>query len=307
MAGARLHLKTPRAAARSRAPGGTRRTPGAGSSSSSPSASSTPSSSSWSSRQRHTLGTRRQAAFGAAGVGSSGVGQREPPTTSNPLAGSKSSKRYRGKRPKIAVDVDEVLAQFLLSLNKYYDDRFSKQFELAHYDEYYFCKVWDCTPELSNDIVHQFFDSHYFRDGIVPVPGALGALRRLQHKCDLVVITSRQNAIREATERWVAKHYPDVFGDLYFCNHFALDGESVSKADMCARVGADLLIDDNPGYALDCAESGLDVILFDYQGTYPWSKACADHERISKCADWEGILAKVDDLYFLPTLPPIEG
>ncbi|QDZ23033.1 haloacid dehalogenase-like hydrolase [Chloropicon primus] len=217
----------------------------------------------------------------------------------------KATKRYRGSRPKVAVDVDEVLAQFLLSLNSYYEDRFSKRYGIEHYDEYYFCKIWDCSPDDSNDIVHQFFDSHHFRDGIVPVPGALQALRELRTKCDLVVITSRQNAIRSATERWVESHFPGVFEDLFFCNHFALDGESVSKAEMCSRVGADLLIDDNPGYASDCAGSGLDVILFDYKSSYPWSKACEEHENIRRCADWEEILDKIEELYFRPTLPPI--
>ena len=100
------------------------------------------------------------------------------------------------------------------------------------------------------------------------MPGALQALRALQAKCDLVVITSRQNVIQDATAKWVETHFPGIFSDLYFCNHFALDGESVTKAAMCSRVGADLLIDDNAGYALDCAKSGLDVILFDYQSTY---------------------------------------
>ena len=97
-------------------------------------------------------------------------------------------KRPRGYRPRIAVDVDEVLAQFLLSLNSYYAERFGKQYHIEHYDEYYFCKVWNCSPEASNDIVHQFFESHHFRDGIVPVPGALDVLKKLQSKCDLVVV-----------------------------------------------------------------------------------------------------------------------
>jgi len=228
------------------------------------------------------------------------------PGIQNPRERAGITKRYRGDRPKIAVDVDEVLAQFLLSLNAYYADRFSETFEVRHYHEYYFCKVWNCSPDASNEIVHQFFDSRHFREEILPVPGALHALRALQAKCDLVVITSRQNVIQDATARWVETHFPGIFSDLYFCNHFALDGESVTKAAMCSRVGADLLIDDNAGYALDCAKSGLDVILFDYQSTYPWSKSCDDHEKIRTCTDWNGVLKRVDELYFLPTLPPID-
>lgn len=33
-----------------------------------------------------------------------------------------------------------------------------------------------------------------------------------------------------------------------------------------------MLIDDNPVYAAECAEAGLQVLLYDWQTGYPWSK-----------------------------------
>ena len=33
-----------------------------------------------------------------------------------------------------------------------------------------------------------------------------------------------------------------------------------------------MLIDDNPRYAVECAEAGIDVLLYDWQLNYPWSK-----------------------------------
>ncbi len=33
-----------------------------------------------------------------------------------------------------------------------------------------------------------------------------------------------------------------------------------------------MLIDDNPRYAVECAEAGMDVLLYDWQLCYPWSK-----------------------------------
>jgi hypothetical protein len=37
-------------------------------------------------------------------------------------------------------------------------------------------------------------------------------------------------------------------------------------------IGAHVLIDDNVGYALDCADAGIHVLLYDWEGSYPWSK-----------------------------------
>ena len=33
-----------------------------------------------------------------------------------------------------------------------------------------------------------------------------------------------------------------------------------------------MLIDDNPRYAVECAEAGIDVLLYDWHLSYPWSK-----------------------------------
>jgi hypothetical protein len=37
-------------------------------------------------------------------------------------------------------------------------------------------------------------------------------------------------------------------------------------------IGASILIDDNPGYAVECAEAGINVLLYDWNEKYPWSK-----------------------------------
>lgn len=49
-------------------------------------------------------------------------------------------------------------------------------------------------------------------------------------------------------------------------------------------IGASVLIDDNPLYAVECAEAGMEVLLYDWQLCYPWSKtldgcACASAAR----------------------------
>ena len=40
----------------------------------------------------------------------------------------------------------------------------------------------------------------------------------------------------------------------------------------CRTIGARLLIDDNPSYATECAAAGIHVLLYDWEGRYPWSK-----------------------------------
>lgn len=40
---------------------------------------------------------------------------------------------------------------------------------------------------------------------------------------------------------------------------FVLQGASRKKSEICASIGAHVLIDDNPSYAIDCASNGIQV------------------------------------------------
>lgn len=124
------------------------------------------------------------------------------------------------------------------------------------------------------------------------MPGARRALERVARRsgADLVVVTSRQHVIQDATLAWLDAHYPGLFRDVYFGNHFALSGASRSKSEICRAAGAHVLVDDNPGYAVDCARAGLHVLLYDWGGAYPWAKLtakqAAEHPNVTVVRDW---------------------
>ena len=102
--------------------------------------------------------------------------------------------------------------------------------------------------------------------------GAYEALQRLKEDHELAVVTSRQFAIQEATLEWIYRTYPDTFDSVHFGNHWAKAGMSRKKSEICRQIGADVLIDDNPMYAYDCASAGMQVLLFNWDLAYPWSQ-----------------------------------
>ena len=51
-----------------------------------------------------------------------------------------------------------------------------------------------------------------------------------------------------------------------------LCGAGCERSAARRDIGASVLIDDNPRYAVECAEAGIDVLLYDWQLGYPWSK-----------------------------------
>lgn len=82
-----------------------------------------------------------------------------------------------------------------------------------------------------------------------------------------------------------------MFDEIHFGNHFALDGGSRPKSEICRSLNAKVLIDDNPSYAIECAEAGIRVLLFDYENSYPWSKTefAEKHPLVHKVENWEEV------------------
>jgi len=191
----------------------------------------------------------------------------------------------------VAVDVDEVLGSFVSALNRFIADRYSSNHSVSEYHVYEFFKIWNCSRDEADIRVHEFFKTSYFKMGIHPIPGAQRALHKLSRFCNLSVVTSRQNAIKDHTIDWIEKHYPGLFQEIHFGNHFALDGESRPKSEICRSLGAKVLIDDNPKYAIECAEVGIKVLLFDYENSYPWCKieSINHHPLVTKVHNWEEV------------------
>ncbi|KAE9609955.1 hypothetical protein Lal_00006861 [Lupinus albus] len=191
----------------------------------------------------------------------------------------------------VAVDVDEVLGNFVSALNKFIADRYSSQYSVSEYHVYEFFKIWNCSRDEADFRVHEFFKTPYFKSGIHPLPGAQLALQKLSRFCNLSVVTSRQNVIKDHTIEWIEKNYPGLFHEIHFGNHFALDGVSRPKSEICRSLNAKVLIDDNPRYAMECAESGIRVLLFDYEDSYPWSKdeSVDKHPLVTKVKNWEEV------------------
>ncbi|KAF3439755.1 hypothetical protein FNV43_RR18033 [Rhamnella rubrinervis] len=200
----------------------------------------------------------------------------------------------------VAVDVDEVLGNFLSALNRFIADRYSSFHSVSEYHVYEFFKIWNCSRDEAAMRVHEFFKTSYFKTGIHPIPGSQQALDKLSRFCSLSVVTSRQNAIKDHTIEWIEKHYPGMFEEIHFGNHFALNGESKPKSEICRSLGAKVLIDDNPRYALECAEAGMRVLLFDYENSYPWCKieSIDQHPLVTKVHNWEEVERQLITLAF---------
>ena len=197
--------------------------------------------------------------------------------------------------PIIAVDIDEVLCPFVPALAAWHNREYGTTLSVENFRSYTFADVWGGSREAAAAKVSSFFASSDFAS-LAPLPGAGEALRALAPHARLVVVTARAHAVAGTTRTFLDAHYGGLFADVLHSNAWSASGPRESKATLCARINAHLLIDDNHQYAHEVALAGIPTLLF---GAYPWNEGSCSSSQVTRVADWpealREVLARLED------------
>ncbi|MBR9706919.1 MAG: hypothetical protein GOV15_00605 [Candidatus Diapherotrites archaeon] len=125
-----------------------------------------------------------------------------------------------------------------------------------------------------------------------PMHGAIQAIKELNKKHELVIVTSRRPHMQRMTLKWLDKYFPGQFKQIYFTTtnlHGPRDKKQ--KAEKCVKAHIPLLIDDSLSYAKHCAEKGINVLLY----TQPWNQKPGEQlpKKITRVKNWKGILKEI--------------
>jgi len=180
----------------------------------------------------------------------------------------------RVNEPVIALDVDEVLVQYVGGFRKYMQKErpngpldTDSIFHEAHSPT----SPWRLQFALSGGL-----------DNLEMVPGAAVSLQKFRSAgIRLEAVTSRPPIMRQSTEALLAKLFaPDTFAAY----HFVGPGE---KGRTCNAIGAIALVDDQFPNCVDACSCGVTCVLFDHCGSYPWSQNLPEMPpNCKRCKTW---------------------
>jgi len=198
------------------------------------------------------------------------------------------------KKIIIAVDIDDVLADSTEALRVEVNKRLGVNLTPEHYQipgEYqdYYAKVWS-THGLAERISMKELEPQMEAEQshLKLRPGAKEALQILATKYKILIITSRQESWRSATERWLHSNLGDVFSEVIFTTGKETT-KHMSKGEICARYGVSWLIDDNVEHAQSALNEGIGVILY---GEYGWHYK--PPAGVIRCKDWAAVVEYLD-------------
>ncbi|MEK6741915.1 MAG: hypothetical protein AABX91_00455 [Nanoarchaeota archaeon] len=187
-------------------------------------------------------------------------------------------------KPKIAVDIDGVLADYQISFVEFYNKRNGKNFSIQNLIGHDFWLSFGISKEKAEKEIIDFFSSEKFKK-LSPVTDSQDAIKLLAQKNILSIVTARPDFVRETTLEWLDAHFPNIFSEIHFTSQFGGNGPREKKSDFCLDYNYEIIIEDIVEHANECAEKGIKVFLLNR----PWNKNFSLHPLVQRVNDWNEI------------------
>ncbi|MFT7644574.1 MAG: putative HAD superfamily protein [Candidatus Paceibacteria bacterium] len=169
------------------------------------------------------------------------------------------------KKPIIAVDFDDVVADFNRAFLVHHNENFGTDVAYSDITTFDLGLVYGIDDQTFVDRVVNFCRT--FQETIKPIDDIQSNILELSKIYDLQIVTSRWDTLDQVTQNWVDKWFPETFSAIHFVNKHPSEKRQ-SKSPVCKNIGALALIDDALHNVTDAAESGLMAILMDR----PWNQ-----------------------------------
>lgn len=188
----------------------------------------------------------------------------------------------------IAVDIDEVLADFISYFVYFHNLMYKTAASKEDIKKYYLNEIFQ-TDREEMTIRYLEFKALHLIERLKPVKGSLSGIKELIKKgFEPHLVTARPQMIEKETRRWLAIHFKGIELPIHF-THTINGGPQRKKSAICKDIGAKILIDDHIENALECAENGITVYLFDA----PWNKTASLPDNIIRVKSWKEIISKL--------------
>ena len=200
------------------------------------------------------------------------------------------------RRLRIAVDVDDVLAENAAGIVAFSNQRWGTNLTVDDYDEHW-AKMWQVdnaeVERRTAEIVSTSLSAGYGHIG-----GALEVLERLAQHHHLMIATSRCLQVKGDTIAWIDEHFPGIFAStaVYFSgiwDELTNDSHRATKAELMTQINADVLIDDQLKHCQAVAAHGRNALLF---GDYVWNQAVALPAGVVRCTNWYDVEVAIERL-----------
>ncbi len=193
---------------------------------------------------------------------------------------------------KIAIDVDDVLADFSGAFIEFQKKKYN--LDLEPIKNLLYGSEWMDRSNLSREEgirrIMEFVESDKTKN-LETVEGSQPAVEKLGEKFKLVALTGRPASVADVTKKWLEEKFFGVFSDLLITDAHIFHEGKKDKGELCIENGIKLLIDDLPRYCLECASVDVSSFLFDQPHNQHFDEQ--EYSEITRVNSWEDVIQKL--------------
>ncbi len=186
---------------------------------------------------------------------------------------------------KIAIDIDEVILEFLESFLEFYNSKYGKNFKKEDFKSYVFEETLGGSHEEIVELIKEFG----YNNKINFVEDALESIKAISENHEVFIITARHPMFKQKTNDFFKKHFGDIFNEILYTGE-AFEKQGITKADLCKSLNIDFIIEDNYIFSSEYAKKGIKVLLLNK----PWNKDSKVFDNIFRVDSWKEILEKIN-------------
>lgn len=186
----------------------------------------------------------------------------------------------------IGIDLGEVVFEFVRGYLRIYELRYGKK--APAFEEIYTPDIWkvlEITKTEENELMDDFYHSELFKN-LALTEGANEGVHALAESDDIYFITSRPRKLIPQTIASLDKHFYDIVFNVFYSGD-RHNGQGKKKAGICKQFNIKTIVEDDPRSSLECANNGIDVILFDR----PWNQDIKNINNLKRANGWRELPA----------------
>ena len=190
----------------------------------------------------------------------------------------------------IAIDIDEVLSHLMPKVVDYFNNLHGTNYTTDKCDSYSWSKLFSIPKEQELLLYDSFIETGGLKS-LDAVAGAVDGIKKIKGNNQLIITTSRALTLKNDTEFWLNKHFPNCFNDIIYLRETIFDPMLESKFLACQKANVDIFIEDDFVHLGDFAETKVKTLIMDR----PWNQKDELPKNFKRVFSWDEIVDEINN------------